>query len=60
MAKVSKKKMDYINEYNRDHRTQFSISLNNLSDKTVIEKLRETPNRADYIRKLVERDIEEN
>ena len=44
--------------YKSRAQTPFTIRFHNVNDKEVIARLKSVPNRCDYIRKLVLKDIE--
>jgi len=49
----------YKNEYQRKTATKFNFIFRNDKDTEVIEKIKSVPNKSDYIRQLVLRDIAE-
>ena len=53
-----KAKEAYINTYNKNETTCFTIRFSNKNDSTVIEHLRNQPNKSNYIRQLILKDIE--
>lgn len=59
---TEKKKMfnkaEYDLQYEREHCYKFGGKFYEKSDHDVIEKLKSVPNRTDYIRQLVRKDIE--
>ncbi len=59
-ARARAKAIDKRNrKYKREKQTAFTIRFHNVNDKEVIERLNSVPNRCDYIRKLVLKDIKE-
>lgn len=47
-------------KWNKKNLKQFIFAFNKNSDADVIERLERVPNRTDYIRELVRKDIENN
>ncbi len=45
------------NEWNKKNLKSVTIQLNKVSDSDVIEKLNSVPNRTDYIRQLIRKDL---
>lgn len=50
-------KQKYDNKFHEEHYSRQYIRFNNEKDADVIEKLNSVPNKADYIRQLVRKDI---
>ena len=55
----SKKEIIQANiAYNKEHTTQFKMSLNNRTDQDIITHLSTVPNKQGYIKSLIRKDIE--
>lgn len=46
------------NQWTKDHRTAFTFRFNNDTQYDVISHLKATPNKSEYIVKLIRKDIE--
>ena len=61
MAKLSekarKKKSEYNTIYNQEHTRRFVLNANRNTDKEIIEKLENVPNKQKYIFDLIRKDI---
>lgn len=49
---------DKLREWKRENMYRLSIDLNREKDAPIIDKLEEQPNKADYVRRLIQRDID--
>ena len=49
---------NYVNDYHKRETTCFNVRFANKRDATVIEHLRNQPNKSNYIRQLILKDIE--
>jgi len=61
MPKKEKKfnKAEYDSNYEKNNCLRFSVKLNKRTDKDVVDKFESVPNKIDYIRQLVLKDIAE-
>lgn len=53
-----KRKMQYINEYNKQNTRSVLLKLNVKTDGDVIQKLDSVPSKMGYIKNLIREDIE--
>ena len=59
MYRGSKKHLQYMTGWNKEHLTSFTIRFNNETDKDIIDKLRKVDNKTDYLRQLITADIKD-
>lgn len=57
MGKASQKKINYNYKYNKDNYIMFSFRLNKETQKELIEKLQQEKNKAGYLAKLIQEDL---
>ena len=55
--KARKKKSKYNTIYNQEHTRRFVLNANRNTDKEIIEKLENVPNKQKYIFDLIRKDI---
>ena len=56
-AEGTKKKMDYINRYNREKQTPIAFRFNHKTDKDILEFLDKIDNKTKYIKELIRADM---
>lgn len=54
------KNIERSKEWNKTNLKSVTIQFNKVSDKDIIDKLNEVPNKTDYIRQLIRSDIEQS
>ena len=57
MAQTKKERMEYIRQYEKVNVKAYRLRLNKITDKDVIDKIEEQPNKINYIRQLILADI---
>lgn len=54
---ISKKRKKYLDYYQKDNYQTYCIRFNLNNDKEIIKKLETIPNKTEYIRKLINKDL---
>ena len=54
------KNIERSKEWNKTNLKSVTIQFNKVSDKDVINRLNQVPNKTDYIRQLIRKDIEQS
>lgn len=57
---VSRNQLNYINEWQKAKKIRFTALLDKKQDASIIAKLKSVPNKTDYIRQLILKDIGQN
>lgn len=52
-------KLEYDNKFIKENYIQFAFRLRKSSDEEAIEKIKSVPNKSDYLRQLILKDIAE-
>lgn len=60
MYRGSKKHLDYMNGWNKEHLVAFTVRFNKEADADIITKLKEVNNRTEYLRQLIQADLHNN
>lgn len=58
--KTSKRKQDYDDRYHREQMTPIAIRFSNKNDMDVLDHLSKQPNKSDYIRQLIRKDMKKS
>ena len=58
MAKTSEAQLKAIAKYDKENTKMYAFKFSLKYDSDIIEKLSSVPNRQDYIKKLIRKDIE--
>ena len=51
---------EQVNKFNKNSTTSFAFRFHNVNDEQVIDKLNSVPNKVDYVRQLILKDIDES
>jgi hypothetical protein len=54
------KHKDYMKEFNKNTYRCFIVKLNKTKDEEIIKKMESLDNKNDYIRKLIQKDIDDS